>query len=80
MNTEKLVTAAREIDRLAAIQEARAKAWQDLASYARQPDADRREVERRRYELESTVVVDFGTAIEDLRAALHARPERMGNK
>jgi hypothetical protein len=42
-------TPAREIDRLAETQEARAKAWQDLAVYARQPDADRRQIERRRH-------------------------------
>jgi len=75
MNIEKLIAAAREIDELAAKQQARAKAWQELAADARKPGADTREIEARRQELElsAAVVVDYGTAIEKLRHALRAK-------
>jgi hypothetical protein len=73
MNIEKLIEAAIEIDRLAEKNEARANAWQALAADARKPDADHHEIERRRKALDASVVVDFSTAIDRLRAALHAK-------
>ena len=72
MDLPKLIAAAKEIDELAQKAAARSKAWQDLALDAKNPDIDRKEIQRRRMALDETVVVDFGTAIEHLQAALHA--------
>lgn len=75
MNIEKLIEAAKEIDQLAKQQKAKSKAWHQLAADARKPDADKREIELRRQELDlgASVVTDYGTAIEKLRHALHAK-------
>lgn len=72
MNIEKLIVAAREIDALAQKQEERGKAWLQLAHDARQSGANRADITQRRQALSGTVV-EFGTAIEDLRAALRAK-------
>lgn len=73
MNIEKLIEAAKEIDSLAAKQEARTKAWSDLARDARKTDAVRSDIIRRRRELDECEVVDFSTAIDNLRTALRGR-------
>jgi hypothetical protein len=73
VNIEKLIAAAKEIDALAEKSSARSKAWQELAHDAKKPDADRREIDKRRQSLDAGVVVDFGTAIQHLRNALHGR-------
>ena len=73
MNITKLIAAAEEIDRLADKQQARTRAFQQLAIDARKPDADREDILRRKQALDVTQVVDFGTAIADLRAALKAK-------
>lgn len=73
MNLKRLIEAAKEIDRLAEKSEARAKAWLSLAADAKKPDADRHAIEQRRQILDAGVVVDFGTAIDRLRAAIHDR-------
>lgn len=73
MDIEKLIEAAHEIDRLSEKSATRSKAWQVLAADAKKPDADKRDIERRRQALDAGVVVDFSTAIDRLRAALHAR-------
>lgn len=73
MDIEKLIEAAWEIDRLAEKNEARSKAWRDLAADARKPDADRKDIERRSSALDASEVVDFSTAIDRLRHALKAR-------
>jgi hypothetical protein len=75
MNVEKLIAAAKKIDTLAEKQEARTKAWQQLASDARKPGADRHDIDRRRRELDATRVIDFGNAINELRQALRAKAE-----
>ena len=72
MNIAKLIAAAKQIDKLAEKQEERSKAWHRLAIDARKPGADRHEIQRRKMELDASQVVDFSTAIEELRAALHA--------
>ena len=73
MNIEKLIEAAKEIDSLACKQEARTKAWSDLARDARNGGVLRSDIMRRRRELDECVVIDFGTAINKLRAALQGR-------
>ncbi len=73
MDIEALIQAAWDIDRLAESNEARSKAWRELAAYARKPGADRQDIERRRCALDASVVVDFSTAIARLRHALRAR-------
>lgn len=72
MNIEKLIEAAKEIDALAAKQEERTKAFQQLARDAK-AGIDRKEIDRRKSELDVCRVVDFGTAIERLRYALRAK-------
>lgn len=67
---EDLIKAAKKIDALAQKQEQRSKAWQALARDARNPDIDRLEIQRRKSELDAGQVVDFGTAIDELRYAL----------
>ncbi len=62
MNIDKLIIAAKEIDRLATIQKERTIAFQKLASNARN-GLDRKEIERRKRELNVTRVVNFGSAI-----------------
>ena len=66
----RLVEAAKKIDALSVKQEQRTKAWQELARDARKPDADRKEINRRRSELDASRVIDFGNAISELRQAL----------
>jgi hypothetical protein len=66
----KLIEAAKEIAYLAEKNEARSKAWQELAIDSRKPEIDRREIERRRVALDASKVVDFGTAIDKLRHIL----------
>lgn len=68
----KLVEAAKKIDELSIKQEQRTKAWQELARDARKPSADRKEIERRKSELDASRVIDFGNAIAELRQALKA--------
>jgi hypothetical protein len=72
MNIDKLIESAKKIDQLAQQQEERSKAWQQLAKDARE-GLDRKEVERRKRELDASRVIDFGTAIAELRAALRAK-------
>lgn len=73
MDAVKLIAAAREIDRLARIQAARSKRWQQLAHDAKQPGSDRRAIRQRKQQLDAGRVVDFSTAIRDLQAALRSR-------
>ena len=51
MNIERLIRAAKEIDRLRGLQAERVKSWQRLASDAR-AGVDRKEIDRRRRELD----------------------------
>ncbi len=67
-----LIKAAKEIDRLRNRQKERTEAFQKLAIDARN-GVDRKEIDRRKRELDETVVVDFGTAIDRLCNALHSR-------
>ena len=70
MNIKKLIAAAQEIDRLAAIQESRTKALADLAKAAK--DLTPEERQRRLKQIDNNTVVDFGGAVAALRAALHS--------
>lgn len=72
MNIERLIQAAKEIDRLHTRLKEHTEAWQKLASDAR-AGVDRKEIDRRKHELDETVVVDFGTAIDHLCNVLHSR-------
>lgn len=71
MNIDKLIAAAKEIDALAEKADARTREWQLLASDARKPGVDRSEIERRKAELDAGRVVDYSSAIQRLRSALH---------
>lgn len=66
---DRLLAAAEDIARLRDRQKERTAAWLQLAAEARKPGADRRRIEQRKKEIETTVV-DFSDAIEDLCAAL----------
>lgn len=72
MNIRQLIKTAREIDQLAETQRERTEALARLAHDAKQPDADRDEIQRRKAALDATNVVDFGDAIQRLQTALHA--------
>ena len=72
MNIDKLIEAAKRIDELAKIQEERSKAFQQLAKEARE-GLDRKEINRRKAALDSSKVVDFSGAVNNLRKALNAR-------
>lgn len=78
MNIEKLVAAAKEIDRLSRLQEIRSSRYQELATMARAASDPN---ELRQIQAESRghgcQVVDFGNAINDLRKALRAKPSRI---
>ena len=75
MNIEKLIAAAKEIDRLAEKQSAKTQQLIDLAAAARAAENDEhlRHIQRQQREISSTVV-DYGNAINALRKALKARP------
>ena len=73
MNIEKLVAAAKEIERLRKKSDEKTKAWGQLAADSRSGKLDRKEIERRRSELDVCNVVDFSSAIAALCSALHAR-------
>lgn len=73
MNIGLLITAAEKIDSLAEKQEAKTEAWRELARDARN-GLDHKEIALRKQQLDELVVIDFGTAIDELRAALHAHP------
>lgn len=73
MNINKLIEAAKRIDKLARIQERRTKEWQRLAKDAKDLTIPRKEIERRRSQLDSIEVIDFGDAIEELREALGSK-------
>jgi hypothetical protein len=72
VDIEALVTAAKEIVRKADLQEARSRRYGELAAMARkvQPgSSEHRQIQAKAREIGRTVV-DFGDAINDLRAAL----------
>lgn len=69
---ENLIKAARRIDDLAIKQEQRTKEWKELATDARKPDADRVEILKRKKRLDSIGVIDFSSAVQELRIALRA--------
>lgn len=76
MNIEKLIEAAKRIDNLAELQEARTKEWERLAAEARN-GLDRDEVNKRKAKLDSAVnVIDFGDAIAELRYALKTKTRK----
>lgn len=66
MNLDKVLEAAHEIKRLKLASDARSKAWQDLAKDAKNPEISWTEIMLRRNTLDSSVVVDFGTAVNTL--------------
>ncbi len=76
MNIEKLVAAAKEIDRLATVQEQRSAKFAELARKARTATPE----ELRQIQMESrsaaTVVVDYGDAVGQLRRALKSKPNK----
>lgn len=72
MNIEKLISAAKEIDRLAELQEGRVRDLQDAAARAREATPE----ELKRIQAESSrglAVTDFGGAINAIRKALRAK-------
>lgn len=83
MNLDALIVAAREIDRKAQLQEARAKRYLELAAQARRTTPGSVEHKKIVYESRelSRSVVDFGDAINALQAALRAKlPKRRLDK
>lgn len=76
MNIEKLVAAAKELDRLCIKSEARSKRFSELATAARKCMAgsiEHKHLQDECRELGCTVV-DYGDALNALRRALKARP------
>lgn len=69
-NIEKLIIAAKKIDDLSLQKEELSKAWRRLTNDAKQPNADKKEIEDRKKILNSTLIVGFSSAIDDLREAL----------
>lgn len=71
MNIEKLIKAAEEIDRLAKIQENKTQLLSELAKEAINLTPEERR--KRLKEIDNNTVVDFGTAVAELRKALHSK-------
>jgi len=67
---DELIIAADKIDALAQKQHDMSKAWQKLAKDARNPEIDIAEIQRRKSQLDEAHVVDFGSAIDELRLTL----------
>jgi len=81
MDIDALVAAAKEIDRLSALQEARTKRYVELAAMARKVEAggqEHRQIVAESRELGRTVV-DFGDAVFALRTALRRRARKPAN-
>lgn len=78
MNIDRLVVAAKEIDRLASYQEHKTHRLMQLAREARNVVAHSREHQKLMQEKDALMdtVVNFSDAIEDLRRALNARPSK----
>jgi len=75
MNIDQLVAAAKEIDRLAGLQEQRARNAQEMAAQARKAGPEELRRIQNYMRSQSVVVTDFGGAINDLRRALKAKPQ-----
>jgi hypothetical protein len=71
MNIGKLIKAAEEIERLAKIQESKTNLLSELAKESINLTPEKRQ--RRLKEIDRNTVVDFGTAVEQLRKALHSK-------
>ncbi len=81
MDIDALVEAAKEIDRKAALSEARSRRFGELATLARKagPNSpELRQIQAESRELSRTVV-DFGDAVSALREALHRKPRKPSN-
>ncbi|HAR38253.1 MAG TPA: hypothetical protein DCS09_06615 [Porphyromonadaceae bacterium] len=76
MNIEKLVSAAKEIERLRNKSKERTEAWLKLAADAKSGNFDRKEIDRRKQALDVSNVVNFDDAINDLSSALHSNKKR----
>ncbi|NOR64937.1 MAG: hypothetical protein GQ468_02860 [Candidatus Scalindua sp.] len=72
MNIDALIKAAKSLDQLAETQSLRTQAWAKLAKDSRE-GATKEEVRIRRAKLDSSLVIDFGQAIRELREALNAK-------
>ena len=81
MDIDALIEAAKEIDRKAALSEARTKRWGELAMLARKVEPgslEHRKIQNESRELSRTVV-DIGDAISALRLALRRKPRKPSN-
>lgn len=65
-----LLSAAKEIDDLAKKQEFRSQAFTKLAADDRNPKMNKDEIRKMKCGLDSSLIIDFGSAIERLRLAL----------
>ena len=65
MNLDKLIEAAKKIERLKQASDNKTKAWQDLAKDVKNETISKKDADVIRQKLSSTVV-DFGTAINEL--------------
>jgi hypothetical protein len=77
MDVDKLIAAAKEIDRLAKLQEERSKQLQVLAGLARnaRTEQELQDIQHKSRNM-GVVVTDYGDAIGALRRALKARPPK----
>ena len=78
MDIDALIAAAKEIDRRAELQEYRARRLAELATLAKKVEpngSEHRRIQQEACDL-SREVVDFGDAIDALRAALRRRPRK----
>ncbi len=77
MNIDKLIEAAKEIDRLSVLQEQKTKRYQELSTLVRLASEKGDELEVRNLQMEARrvglTVTDFGDAVVRLRKALHPR-------
>ncbi|MBZ4187188.1 hypothetical protein K7B09_12740 [Thermomonas sp. RSS23] len=81
MDVDAVIAAAKEIDRKASLQEARAMRFGELAALARKaaPGSDElRRIQSESRELSRTVI-DFGGAVDALRLALRKKPRKPSN-
>lgn len=76
MNIDKLITAAKEIDRLSILQEEKSRKLMEIARMVKEAYENGDDSKVRRLQAESRNihgVIDFGGAINDLRKALRAK-------
>lgn len=72
MNIDKLVAAAKEIDRISLLQEERTRFLQELAIQARNVEPNSKDHRDIINKSRQSTVISYGDAVLDLRKALHS--------